>query len=219
MSQLPNYYQYGSMVSQLLPNPYGKNTVNAINSANSVNSVNAINQSAMMNIGRGIVSLCLNQIDGFQPVREFTDSNNIVWTLVKDSGNSTVEIPDPKGVQIIDYWNHPFPGIQQKLYVYVVEGIKAPRVETEKPTRVMYQWFSTLFIQQFTPQMITEREWRKANVYAAPMTDSRVSKLKAICHINEGNETPSEAAQQADPPLIQVEEFSNGNSNGTGNIE
>lgn len=154
-------------------------------------------------------TLCLNQIDNFKPATEFTDDTNLKWQLVKASSDSTVDIPDPKTLQIVDYWNHEFPGIKTKLYVYVVEGIKPPRVETEMPARVLYQWFSTVWVPTFTPQMITEKEWLKANVYAAPVTNSRVSKLKAICHLTD---TMNVQTQKEEDKLLKVEEFANGNS-------
>ena len=151
-------------------------------------------------------SLCLNQIEGFLPIDKFIDDSNIEWQLVKRSSDSTVDIPDPKTLQIVDYWNHEFPNIKSKLYVYVVEGIRQPRIETEQPSRLLYQWFSTVFIPTFTPQMISDREWLKANVYAAPISNSRISKLKAICHI-EGD-MPSN--KQKDK-LIEVEELNGSN--------
>lgn len=154
-------------------------------------------------------TLNLNQIDGFIPTKEFTDDTNTKWQLVKSSFDSTVDIPDPKVIQVIDYWNHEFPKLKTKLYVYVVEGIKPPRVETELPTRVMYQWFSTVYVPTFTPQMITEKEWLKANVYAAPLVNGRVSKLKAICHLTDTNGIQN---QKEEDKLIKVEEFTNGNS-------
>lgn len=150
-------------------------------------------------------TLGLNQIENFDPVQDFTDSSNVKWQLVKAAGNATVEIPNPKNIQITDYWNHAFIGINSKIYVYVVEGIKQPRVETERPTRVLYQWFSTVFVKQFTPQMITDREWMKANVYAAPMQDSRLSKLYALCKVKtENGEVPTPVTNDS---LIKVEEF------------
>lgn len=148
-------------------------------------------------------SLGLNQIEGFQPVQGFVDETNTRWTLVKAASNSTIDIPDPKTLQVLDYWNTEFPGIKTKLYVYVVEGVKPPRVETEQPTRVMYQWFSTRFVREFTPQMISEREWLRANVYAAPIVNARVSKLNAICHIANG---PQAVPAQEDN-LLKVEEL------------
>ena len=53
--------------------------------------------------------------------------------------------------------------------------------------------------------MITPREWLKANVYAAPLTNARVSKLKAICHI-EGSVEP----EKNEDKLLQVEELNGG---------
>lgn len=148
-------------------------------------------------------SLGLNQIEGFQPVQGFVDETNTRWTLVKAASNSTIDIPDPKTLQVLDYWNTEFPGIKTKLYVYVVEGVKPPRVETEQPTRVMYQWFSTRFVREFTPQMITEREWLRANVYAAPIVNARMSKLRAICHIENG----AQPVPEQNDNLLRVEEL------------
>lgn len=130
--------------------------------------------------------LGLNQIEGFVPVLHFRDDSNTEWNLIKAATDSSVDVPDPKGMQIVDYWNHEFPNLKEtKLYIYVVEGVRQPRVETEAPSRVLYQWFSTVFIPSFNPQMITQNEWLKANVYAAQMRNDRVSKLKALCKVSE----------------------------------
>ena len=48
--------------------------------------------------------------------------------------------------------------------------------------------------------MITETEWRKANVYAAPLNGNRVAKLKALCHVQN-----IEPAQSSPDDLIKVE--------------
>lgn len=156
------------------------------------------------------VMLGLNQIEGFQPVQQFVDEMNTHWTLVKAANNSTLDVPDPKAMQVLDYWSTDFPGIKTKLYVYVVEGIRPPRVETEQATRVMYQWFSTKFVKEFTPQMITEREWLRANVYAAPVVNARMSKLNAICHVTG----QPQVAQAQEDALITVEEL-NGHTGGS----
>ena len=165
------------MLNTLLPNPLGSYE----------------NMKATLN---------LNQIEGFTPVEKFTDESNVQWVLSKASSDSTKDIPDPKNIQFTDCWNHEFPGLKTKLYVYVVEGIKPPRVETEQPTRVMYQWFSQTPCPTFNPAMITQREWLKANVYAAPLTSARVSKLKAICHITDMPEPEKEQDK-----LLKVEEL------------
>jgi len=157
-------------------------------------------------------TLGLNQIEGFEPVKSFTDETNTPWQLVKAASNSTVDVPDPKSLQVVDFWNHDFPGLKTKLYVYVVEAIRQPRVETEQATRVMYQWFSTVFVPTFNPQMITEQEWMKANVYAAPLINGRMSKLNAICKV-QGKGAPANA--QADDKLIHVEGLSDGPAQGT----
>lgn len=161
-------------------------------------------------------TLGLNQIDGFKPVEKFTDDTNTEWSLAKASNDSTVDIPDPKALQITDFWNHEFPKPLKnaKLYIYVVEGIRQPRVETEQPTRVLYQWFSTIGLRDFTPAMISEKEWLKANVYSAPVVNARVSKLIALCQV------PSVAATQngtQEDKLIQVEELTNESDTGDTN--
>ena len=151
-------------------------------------------------------SLELNQIKDFVPVKDFTDESNTPWRLVKEAANSTVDVPDPKSLQITDYWNHAFPG-KNNLYCYVVEGVKQPRVETEQATRILYLWFSPVFIPNFTPAMISEREWLKAHVYAAPVLDARLSKLNALCKIQEG--TKADAAVEENK-LLYVDGISNG---------
>ena len=156
--------------------------------------------------------LGLTQVEGYEPVQSFADSSGVVWVLAKSSSDSTRDVPDPKSVQITDYWNHEFPNIRQKVYVSVVEGIRVPRVETEQPSRILYQWFSSVFIPKFDPTMITEREWLKANVYVASMGDTRVSKLNAICKVKA-----QEKIQETKPEeesLLRVEELGNGSAEG-----
>lgn len=157
-------------------------------------------------------TLSLNQVEGFEPVREFRDQSNTLWSLVKAASNSTVGIPDPKSLQIVDYWNHSFPrkDLQNKLYIYVVEAIKQPQVETEKPTKVLFQWFSPIFVPQFSPQMISQREWLKANVYSAEVVDARVSKLNALCKVSGDAQAPAESEER----LLQVEGLSDGHPAG-----
>ena len=134
---------------------------------------------------KNLNTLNLTQIEHFKPVEAFTDSTGSIWRLVKSAENSCIEIPDPKSIQIVNYWNHIFPNLKdQKVYLYVVEGIKQPRVETERPTRILYSWFSLTGIAAFTPQMISDNEWLKANVYASEIIDNRVSILNALCQTN-----------------------------------
>lgn len=166
--------------NQLLPNPFG-NTQPALQTLN------------------------LTQFDNFNMVEKFKDDTNVEWALVKKSSDSTVDIPDPKSIQILSFWNHIFPGAKNKVYLYVVEGIRQPRVETEKPTLVLYQWFSSVFVPNFTPQMITPAEWLKANVYAAPILDARISKLYALCNINQDSAPQEENNDQ----LLKADEFIN----------
>lgn len=59
--------------------------------------------------------------------------------------------------------------------------------------------------------MITEREWMKANVYAAPVVNGRVSKLCAICRV----QAPQTAQPVADDTaLIRVEGLTSGDDAG-----
>ena len=146
----------------------------------------------------------LKQIQDFEMPRDFTDSNGKSWKLVKSAHDSSVEIPDPQYVQITDYWNHEFPGSEGKVYIYVVEGIKRPRIDTERSVNVLYQWFSTANNPSFTPQSITPAEWYNANVYTSPITDARVSKLRALCNIAEDKQTILQNAQDKDISLSLI---------------
>lgn len=187
------------------PYSYGLNAYNAYSPLNNTqNGVNTLIPSLnQFNPQQRTSSLCLNQIDGFEPTPRFTDNTNTEWSLVKSAFDSTVDIPDPKSMQIVDYWNHEFPGLKTKIYVYVVEGIRQPRVETEQPTRILYQWFSTVFIPTFTPAMIMDKEWLKANVYAAPVINARVAKLKSLCKLKDD----VAAAPTEEGKLLHVDEL------------
>jgi hypothetical protein len=156
-------------------------------------------QMNMQNVG----VLGLRQMANFGITREFKDSDGKLWKLVKSANDASVEVPDPAFVQITDYWNHDFPNSNGKVFIYVVEGIKRPRVDTERPVRVLYQWFSTKNNPQFTPQMISGNEWRRANVYTAQIQDSRVSKLSALCGVEMvgGLDGPQNAAGTSEPDI------------------
>lgn len=163
-----------------------------------------------------IPSLKLTQIDSFEPVSEFIDSSGVKWSLVKSASSGMSEIPDPQSVNITDYWNHEYPGSNGKVYIYVVEGVRVPKTSRETACNVLYTWFSTVDNKQFTPQMIRPAEWLMANVYASPITDARVSKLKALCKIHDDNVAQSpQTVQQAEvyeqAPLISAEVL-NGNT-------
>lgn len=161
---------------------------------------NPLQYNLIPSLGMIKPTLGLTQIDGFAPIQSFVDSGNTTWQLIKAFTDSTMDIPDPKQLQITNYWNHEFLGGagSTKLYVYVVEGLRQPRIETERPTMIMYQWFCTQFIPAFTPQMISEREWLRANVYAAQILDTRMSKLRAFCHAAAG------APDEGDVDLIKL---------------
>ena len=163
-----------------------------------------------------IQTLMLNQLEGWEPVGEFTDSANVHWTLAKSASDSTRDIPDPKTVQFVAAWNHEFPAkLSQKIFVYAVEAIRPPRVATEQPSMLLYQWFSTVQMD-FNPSMITDREWLKANVYAAPVVDSRMSKLLAICKVKAPQAQGQAPAPAEEDKPIRVEELVNV---GSGNLQ
>ena len=62
-------------------------------------------------------------------------------------------------------------------------------MKVHKKMVVLYQWFSTSFNKQFTPQMISQAEWHKANVYSSDLMDSKVSKLYALCKTQQTTDT------------------------------
>ena len=141
-----------------------------------------------VNDKKSVSSLGLRQLKDFEMLSSFQDSNGKVWKLVKSANDASVEIPDPQFVQITDCWNHEFPGTDNKVFIYVVEGIKRPRVDSEKPVCVLYQWFSTNQCATFNPSMISMPEWHRANVYTSGISDSRISKLKALCRYVENSD-------------------------------
>ena len=159
---------------------------------------------------QGAPSLNLTQIDGFRPVPDFTDSNGIAWHLVKEAQSGMSEVPDPQSVSVTDYWNHEIPGSSGQVYIYVVEGIRAPKTNRETPCRIIYTWFSTTNNPGFSPQMIRPQEWLVANVYAAGLADSRVSKLRALCKVPEPAALPENTAgssPEQPAPLISMEDL------------
>lgn len=174
-----------------------------------------INPNLLTNLyqQQAIPSLQLTQIDGFEPTAEFTDSNGTRWQLVKSANSGMSEIPDPQSVNITDYWNHEYPGSNGKVFIYVVEGVRVPKTNRETACNVLYAWFSTVDNKNFTPQMIKQSEWLMANVYASAITDSRVSKLKALCRVEEQQQvTPAQTTEPVQPtPLINMESLRNGN--------
>lgn len=164
----------------------------------------------------GLPALNLTQIDGFTPPGEFRDSTGTTWTLVKSASSGMSEIPDPAAVNITDYWNHEYPGSNGKVFLYVVEGVRIPKTQRETPCRILYSWFSTVNQPAFTPQMIRPAEWLVANVYAAGITDARVSKLHALCKTNpEQSQSQAAPEDNAPPPLIKMEDIVN-DRNSTG---
>lgn len=127
----------------------------------------------------------LTQFKDLNMPQAFTDDNGTKWKLAKSSKDSSVEIPDPAMVTLTRWWNHAHPLSNGKVYIYVVEGIKRPRIESENSVMVLYQWFSTVNRSNFTPNDITTAEWYNANVYTANIIDSRISQLRALCGLNQ----------------------------------
>ena len=162
---------------------------------------------------QGAPSLQLTQIDKYEPPAEFTDSAGSRWQLIKDSRSGAGEVPDPAAVSVTDYWMHEFPGSGGKIFLYVVEGLRPPKTQREAPCRVLYSWYSTVNCPTFTPQLIKPQEWLVANVYAAGMADSRVSKLRALCKVPEQpaqpEASPGVPALEQPAPLIRMEDLHN----------
>ena len=142
------------------------------------NLINSITAAQKQPIG-------LTQFKDLNMPQSFTDDNGTKWKLAKSSKDSSVEIPDPAMVTLTRWWNHVHPLSNGKVYIYVVEGIKRPRIESENSVMVLYQWFSTANRSNFTPNDITTAEWYNANVYTANIIDSRISQLRALCGLNQ----------------------------------
>lgn len=142
------------------------------------NLINSITAAQKQPIG-------LTQFKDLNMPQSFTDDNGTKWKLAKSSKDSSVEIPDPAMVTLTRWWNHVHPMSNGKVFIYVVEGIKRPRIESENSVMVLYQWFSTANRSNFTPNDITAAEWYNANVYTANIIDSRISQLRALCGISQ----------------------------------
>ena len=163
------------------------------------NLINSITAAQKQPIG-------LTQFKDLNMPQSFTDDNGTKWKLAKSSKDSSVEIPDPAMVTLTRWWNHVHPLSNGKVYIYVVEGIKRPRIESENSVMVLYQWFSTANRSNFTPNDITAAEWYNANVYTANIIDSRISQLRALCGITQEQKinTPnSNTIEELDINLIR----------------
>ena len=155
--------------------------------------------------------LGLCQVEGFNMTRQFTDAAGVNWVLKKAAEDSGVDIPDPAYVQVTDFWNHAVPGTGDKVYIYVVEGIRRPRTTNERPVKILYQWVSEYNNPTFTPQMITPAEWAAANVFTSAIGDARVSKLKALCGLPD---EPVKQEQQRKIKNIDKSKFRGNNEQG-----
>jgi len=152
-------------------------------------------------------SLGLTQIEGKMPVKQFRDSTNTDWTLIKASDDPTMSVPDVRNIQWVDAWCAQHPDKRYaKVMMYVAEGVCMPRIETEKPRRVMFQWFSTTKVQAFNPQMVTDKDLLRANIYSASLPDARTSQLYALCQCVTETQQVQEPVQE-NVPLIKLDEI------------
>ena len=161
-----------------------QNIANA-NIPNLNTSIPNLNTNLINSITEQKQPIGLTQFKDLNMPLSFTDDNGTKWKLAKSSKDSSVEIPDPAMVTLTRWWNHAHPLSNGKVYIYVVEGIKRPRIESENSVMVLYQWFSTANRSNFTPNDITAAEWYNANVYTANIIDSRISQLRALCGITQ----------------------------------
>lgn len=176
-----------------------------------LNSVTPLNSNLIGNISKTPIGL--TQFKDVNMPIEFTDNTGVKWRLAKSAKDASVEIPDPSMVALTRWWNHVHPSSNGKVFLYVVEGIKRPRIDSENAVMVLYQWYSTNNRPNFTPNDITAPEWYNANVYTANIVDSRISLLQALCGVNRevsGNSSPD--IPELDPSLIGV----NNDDSGTG---
>lgn len=155
------------------------------------------------------VILGLTQIENHVYPREFCDSDGTTWRLIKDIRDSSVDVPDPKTVTFTDAWGHKHlkPHAPPDIYVYAVEGMRAPRTPTEAPCRLLYVWASTTVCASFTPAMVTPQEWTAAAVYSASLGQSRESKLAALCGVEN---VPAQPVPVAGPSMIVMREEQHG---------
>lgn len=182
--------------------------------------MNNINSNLINNLyGANIApDLKLTQIDGLEPVPEFVDSAGQKWQLIKSASSGMGEIPDPQSVNVIDYWNHIHPGSNGKIYIYVVEGVRVPKTARETACRVLYSWFSTVDNKTFTPQMIKPAEWLTANVYAAQISDARLSKLNALCQVKDEPPAVPVGSEFQATPFIKMENLTNNDTGAKTNV-
>ena len=177
-----------------------------INNQNITANIPNLNTNLINSITAQKQPIGLTQFKDLNMPQAFTDDNGTKWKLAKSSKDSSVEIPDPAMVTLTRWWNHVHPMSNGKVYIYVVEGIKRPRIESENSVMVLYQWFSTVNRSNFTPNDITAAEWYNANVYTANIIDSRISQLRALCGMNQEqkiNAPNSNTIEELDINLIR----------------
>ena len=161
------------------------------------------------------VTLGLTQIDSYTVPEKFKDSDGITWVLEKSYTDPLRNLPDPNRIQITNIWNHKFLGdIKTPVYVYVVEGTILPRTPSEKPVRVLLQWFSQTNIKDWSLASISQPEWLMANMYVANVSDSRMSKLKALCNYSDKEPVAPETNTQVG--LLDIPEIVTTPSNSSG---
>lgn len=134
----------------------------------------------------------LSQLKDKDPIKEIVDDLGIHFKLVKSAYDSSTSIPNPALVYFFDWWDKEYPGTNGQVYCYACMGIKRPVTDTEKPSLVIYTWYSTVGDKNFTPASITQQEWLRANVYAAPLPEWRMPIFNTLCGIKQ---TPEQSLE------------------------
>ena len=135
----------------------------------------------------------LSQIKDKEPVKEITTDDGITYTLAKSAFDSSTSIPDPSLVFFTDAWCKEYPNSNGKVWCYCCQGIKRPASSTEKPTLILYTWFSTQGDPTFNPSTITRDDWLRACVYAHPLANHRNSIYNSLCGVSAPKQTFEES--------------------------
>jgi hypothetical protein len=149
----------------------------------------------------------LSQLKGVEPVKEITTDDNITFKLVKSAFDSSIGIPDPTQVFFTDAWCKEYPNTNGSVWCYCCQGIKRPSSNTEKPTLVLYTWFSTQGDPSFNPSTITRDDWLRACVYAYPLSNHRNAIFNGLCGVSSA---PKQSFEESLISLPMKENTNNG---------
>ena len=199
------------MLNSAIPNPLQApiNTTlqNPIFNPLGVNTSTPLIPNPVQNLNAPAYSIGLTQMEGFSPIKQFRDSTNTDWVLKKASDDPTMGVPDTRNIQWVDAWCAQHPDKRfSKVMVYIAEGVCMPRIETEKPMRIMFQWCSLTKVQGFNPSMVQDKDWLRANIYTAALPDARASQLYALCQCGGQAQAPQQVQQQEEP-LIKMSDL------------